>query len=121
MFIVNLIKGDSMNLFDNLAAHGLTIDVLQVLIISAIFVVLIGMYWQFFAIGIGFLFCVYVFGGDTLPKTHELNEWKETKLEKIEDQRKEEFLKDCQSLGDSFARCMNIWSNKEIFNDNNKE
>lgn len=102
-----------MNLFENLAAHGLTMDVMQVMIVSAIFVVLIGMYWQFFAIGIGALFCFYVLAGTPEPKPHPLNEWKDTKLQKMEEQQKNQFLKDCESLGDSHDRCMNIWLDEE--------
>jgi hypothetical protein len=103
-----------MNLFENLAAHGLTIDVMQVMIVSAIFLVLIGMYWQFFAIGIGALFCVYVLAGtNDTSKPHPLNDWKDTKIQKMEEERRIEFLKDCQSLGDSHDKCMNIWLDKE--------
>jgi hypothetical protein len=103
-----------MNLFENLAAHGLTIDVMQVMIISAVFIVLIGMYWQFFAIGIGGMFCLYVLAGTpSTTKPVPLNDWKDTKLQKMEEQRRIDFLKDCQGLGDSYDRCMNIWLDKE--------
>ena len=102
-----------MNLFENLAAHGLTIDVMQIMIISAVFIVLIGMYWQFFAIGIGGMFCLYVLAGTPEVKPRPLNEWKDMKIQQIEDQRKKEFLKDCESLGDSHDNCINIWLDKE--------
>ena len=98
-----------MNLFENLAAHGLTTDILQVMIVSLVFVVLIGMYWQFFAIGIGGLFCVYVLAGTPTDVPKPLNDWKDKKVVQVEEQRKQEFLKDCQGLGDSYDKCMNIW------------
>jgi hypothetical protein len=101
-----------MSLFENLAAHGLTIDVMQVMIVSAIFLVLVGMYWQFFAIGIGGLFCIYVLAGTPnidATKQAPLNDWKDKKLQQMQ----KEFLKDCQSNGDTHEKCMSIWLDKE--------
>jgi hypothetical protein len=31
----------------------------------------------------------------------------------MEEQQKNQFLKDCESLGDSHDRCMNIWLDEE--------
>jgi hypothetical protein len=55
-----------MELFDNLATIGLTAKVLQFIIIGAIAVVLLGIFWRYIVFGIGILFCVYVFA---MPST----------------------------------------------------
>jgi len=50
-----------MELFDNLAEVGLTTGVLQIIIVAAIAIFLVGMYWRFIVTGIGIVFCVVVF------------------------------------------------------------
>jgi flagellar basal body-associated protein FliL len=50
-----------MELFDTLASVGLTTRVLQIIIIFAIVIVLLGIFWRYIVFGFGILFCVYVF------------------------------------------------------------
>ena len=50
-----------MELFDNLATFGLTTKILQFIIIGAIAIFLLGMFWRFIVVGIGIAFCVAVF------------------------------------------------------------
>jgi type IV secretory pathway VirB10-like protein len=50
-----------MELFDNLASFGLTTKILQFIIIGAIAIFLLGMFWRFIVVGIGIAFCVAVF------------------------------------------------------------
>lgn len=56
----------NMQLFDNLTAVGLTTDVLQIVIISAIVIFLVGMFWRYIVIGVGLAFCIAVFA---MPST----------------------------------------------------
>ena len=56
-----------MELFDTLASVGLTTRVLQFMIISAIVIVLAGIFWQYLIVGAGIVFCVYVFAAPSPP------------------------------------------------------
>jgi hypothetical protein len=60
-----------MEIFDTLAAVGLTTRVLQIIIVSAIAIVLLGIFWQYIVVGAGLLFCAYVFAMPT-PKLVEV-------------------------------------------------
>jgi hypothetical protein len=102
-----------MNLFDNLASHGLTIDVLQVLIVSVAIIAVIGMFWHVIVIGLGAMFCVYVLAATPTETNKTLDKWKEEHIIKPEDLKKIDFMKDCQAWGESKERCDGIWTNKE--------
>jgi hypothetical protein len=101
-----------MTIFDSLANYGLTVDMLQVAIVGGVFLVLIGMYWQFFAIGTIVVFCAFTFAGTPSTSTPKLNEFKDKKIQeiqKIEDARRTEFLNDCVHYGDTLRKCELIW------------
>ena len=59
-------------MFETLSAHGITPSVLQILIVAAIAVVILGMYWQYVIAGAAILFCVYVFVMPTDASTKEV-------------------------------------------------
>lgn len=50
-----------MELFDNLAAFGLTSSVLQVIIIGGGLLLLVGFFWKYIIAGLAVAFCVAVF------------------------------------------------------------
>ena len=116
-----------MELFDTLALVGLTTRVLQIIIISAIAIVLLGIFWQYIVVGAGILFCVVVFAMPS-PKTVEVTKV-ETKVETPEvklveppppvaevkpnkPQTDEEmFIEDCQSQTKyTQAQCKALWN-----------
>ncbi len=101
-----------MEIFSSLAAYGLTKDLLQVLIVGGVFLVLIGMYWQFFAIGAIGIFIVMAFAGP-VETTAKPNVWAENKIRQIDDARKKDFIRDCVHYGDSQSKCESIWNNQE--------
>jgi hypothetical protein len=49
-----------MELLNNLASVGLSIGVLQIAIVIGVVAFIVGMFWQYFAIGLGVLFCAVV-------------------------------------------------------------
>ena len=89
-----------MELFDTLATFGLTTKVLQFIVIAAIAVVLIGMYWRIIAIGAGFIFCIMVFVGPT--QSASINP---------ADVVPAEFIEDCIKYGENEtkASCEKLW------------
>ena len=117
-----------MELFDTLASVGLTTRVLQIIIVSAIAIVLLGIFWQYIVVGAGLLFCVYVFAMPS-PKTIEVTKV-ETKVElpevkqieppppvaEVKPETKEQsdermFLEDCQSQTKyTQAQCKALWN-----------
>jgi hypothetical protein len=117
-----------MELFDTLASVGLTTRVLQIIIISAIAIVLLGIFWQYIIVGAGLLFCVYVFAMPA-PKPVEVTKV-ETKVEtpelklveppppvaEVKPETKEQsdermFLEDCQSQTKyTQAQCKALWN-----------
>jgi hypothetical protein len=117
-----------MELFDTLASVGLTTRVLQIIIVSAIAIVLLGIFWQYIVVGAGLLFCVYVFAMPA-PKTVEVSKV-ETKVElpevkqiepsppvsEVKPETKEQadermFLEDCQSQTKyTQAQCKALWN-----------
>ena len=102
-----------MEIFSTLAAYGLTKELLQLLIVGGVFLVLIGMYWQFFAIGAIGVFMFMVFAGNPLDSTAKPNAWAENKIRQIDDERKKDFMRDCMHYGDSQYKCESIWNNQE--------
>ena len=116
-----------MELFDTLASVGLTTRVLQIIIVSAIAIVLLGIFWQYIVVGAGLLFCVYVFAMPS-PKTIEVTKV-ETKVELPEVKQieppppvaevkpskpqtdEEMFIEDCQSQTKyTQAQCKALWN-----------
>jgi len=95
-----------MELFDNLAAHGLSISTLQVLILGGIAIYLIGTYWQVIVAGLGIAFCVAVFAMPTQA----------SKLEKVNpaDVAPVEFIEDCMHYNQvSKEQCKQMWKDRE--------
>lgn len=117
-----------MELFDTLASAGLTTKVLQVLIISAIVIVLAGIFWKYLVAGAGILFCVYVFAMPS-GKVVEVAKQAEQKVvaevkelespppvAEVKPQTDEEmFLEDCKlHSGYTPSQCKALWeSNKD--------
>jgi hypothetical protein len=112
-----------MELFDTLASVGLTTRVLQIIIVSAIVIVLAGIFWQYLVVGAGIVFCVYVFAMPS-PKPVEvakveqsvsLPEVKQVEppppVAEVKPQTDEEmFLEDCNlHSGYTSAQCKALW------------
>lgn len=119
-----------MELFDNLAAVGLTTNVLQIIILSAIAIFIVGMYWRFIVIGVGLVFCIAVFAMPSKKAEVQqiaavtppvVQEWKpeEPKQEPkppvaqmTPDQ--EMFMEDCKLYGGmSQSECAMLWRERE--------
>jgi hypothetical protein len=99
-----------MELFDTLAAFGLTTKVLQFIIIGAIAIFLVGMYWRFIVIGAGILFCAYVFASPSKTPVSLDEPTKVIEKVKPEDKAPEEFLTDCQLYNETTrTQCELIW------------
>lgn len=124
-----------MQLFDNLAAVGLTTDVLQIVIISAIVIFLVGMYWRYIVIGVGLAFCIAVFAMPSKkvdkpievavvpPVLKEEPKWEEVKPQPPVAEVKPEpkmsegqqmFMDDCKLYGGlSKDECTALWNDRE--------
>jgi hypothetical protein len=123
-----------MELFDNLAEVGLTTGTLQIIIVAAIAIFLVGMYWRFIVTGIGILFCVVVFAMPAkkdgqpveIAKSQTVKEepkWEEIKPEppvvaaKPETKPKtdqELFMEDCRVYGGlTQSQCGALWRDRE--------
>ena len=117
-----------MELFDTLASVGLTTRVLQIIIISVIAIVLLGIFWQYIVVGAGILFCVVVFAMPS-PKPIEVTKVEqkvetpevkqieplppvaEVKPETKEQSDERMFLEDCQSQTKyTQAQCKALWN-----------
>jgi hypothetical protein len=120
-----------MELFDTLASVGLTTRVLQIIIISAIIIVLAGIFWQYLVVGAGIVFCVYVFAAPS-PQPVEVTKVEKTVLvpevQKIEPappvaevkpETKEQsdermFLEDCGlHSGYTPSQCKALWESSK--------
>ena len=123
-----------MELFDNLAAVGLTTGVLQIIIVAAIAIFLVGMYWRFIVTGIGIVFCVVVFAMPSkndsksievakAPIVNEEPKWEEVKPQppvaevKPESKPKTDqqlFMEDCNVYGGlTQSQCAALWRDRE--------
>lgn len=128
-----------MDFFDNLASFGLTIAVLQVIILATIGVFILGLYWRYIVAGIGIMFCVVVFAmpskkvekpietmtpsavkEETVTKSLKPDEQvAEVKPEpvpevKLEPTEKDMFMEDCQKYGGYTAsQCVALWNDRE--------
>ena len=116
-----------MELFDTLASVGLTTRVLQIMIISAIIIVLAGIFWQYLVVGAGIVFCVYVFAAPSTKtvevanieqKNQEVISTPEVKqiepvppVVEVKPQSDEEmFLEDCNlHSGYTKSQCKALW------------
>lgn len=101
-----------MDLFNSLASIGLSRELLQVFIVCGVFIVLLGMYWQFFAIGAIGVFVMFLFAPNVESKP-KLNSFADSKIQQIENDRKKDFMSDCMRYGDTEQKCLNIWNNQE--------
>lgn len=113
-----------MGLFDNLAAVGLTTGVLQIIIIAAIAIFLVGMYWRFVVTGIGIVFCVAVFAMPSKndsksievaksPAVVDEPKWEEVKPETKPQTDQELFMSDCSVYGGlTQSQCAALWRDR---------
>jgi cell division protein FtsW (lipid II flippase) len=116
-----------MQLFDNLAAVGLTTNILQIVIISAIVIFLVGMFWRYIVVGVGVVFCIAVFAMPAKkddkptevavapivieePKLQEVKPQPEPKMPPDQ----EMFMEDCKLYGGlSQSECNALWHDRE--------
>ena len=123
-----------MQLFDNLAAVGLTTSVLQIVIISAIVIFIVGMYWRYIVVGVGVVFCIAVFAMPAkkddkpievavVPVVKDEPKWEEVKpqppVAEVKPEPKmspdqEMFMEDCKLYGGlSQSECNALWRDRE--------
>ena len=108
-----------MDLFDTLSSYGLTIKVLQILIVVAIAIFIIGMYWRQIVIGAGIIFCfvVFVMPAKSVALAENAVAKVEDKVEAIHpaDVAPTEFIDDCIRLnaGATKASCEKLWKEKD--------
>jgi hypothetical protein len=123
-----------MQLFDNLAAVGLTTNVLQIVIISAIVIFIVGMYWRYIVVGVGVVFCIAVFAMPAkkddkpievavVPVVKDEPKWEEVKpqppVAEVKPEPKmspdqEMFMEDCKLYGGlSQSECNALWRDRE--------
>jgi hypothetical protein len=123
-----------MQLFDNLAAVGLTNNVLQIVIISAIVIFIVGMYWRYIVVGVGVVFCIAVFAMPAkkddkpievavVPVVKDEPKWEEVKpqppVAEVKPEPKmspdqEMFMEDCKLYGGlSQSECNALWRDRE--------
>jgi hypothetical protein len=123
-----------MQLFDNLAAVGLTTNVLQIVIISAIVIFIVGMYWRYIVVGVGVVFCIAVFAMPAkkddkpievavVPVVKDEPKWEEVKpqppVAEVKPEPKmspdqEMFMEDCKLYGElSQSECNALWRDRE--------
>lgn len=103
-------------MFETLSAHGITPSVLQILIVAAIAVVILGMYWQYVIAGAAILFCVYVFVMPTDASTKEVKKPETVKSVVVEekDDTPIEYIQDCMRLNSkSEFDCKVLWHDRE--------
>ena len=99
-----------MELFDTLASVGLTTRVLQIIIVSAIAIVLLGIFWRYIVVGAGLLFCVYVFAMPSPKQVESLPPVAEVKPNKPQTDE-EMFIEDCQlQTKYTQAQCKALWN-----------
>lgn len=115
-----------MELFDTLASVGLTTRVLQIIIVSAIAIVLLGIFWRYIVVGVGLLFCVYVFAMpspkpvevvkvEQIVETPEVKQIEPPPVAEVKPNKpqtdEEMFIEDCQSQTKyTQAQCKALWN-----------
>jgi divalent metal cation (Fe/Co/Zn/Cd) transporter len=104
-------------LMDSLAHYGLTPSVLQVGIVAAVVLVIVGMYWHYILAGAAMLFTLFVFSSgnqidvDKLVKMDEVVVSKPVETEKQRWHR--QFMEDCTTVTEnSKETCENIWNDR---------
>jgi len=102
-------------MFETLSSHGITPSVLQILIIVAITVVILGMFWQYILAGAAILFCVYVF---IIPdaSTKEVKKPETVKSVVVEekDDTPIEYIQDCMRYtSKNETACIKLWHERE--------
>jgi hypothetical protein len=126
-----------MELFDTLASIGITTRVLQIIVVAAIAIVLVGLYWRYIVIGAGILFCVVVFAMPSkqdkpvevkalpeMPQVEKLSpEVQQVEpappVAEVRNETKEEsdermFLEDCKlHSGYTSAQCTALWNDQK--------
>ena len=106
-------------MFELLASYGITTSILQLSIIAAIAVVILGMYWHYIVPGVAILFCVYVFTMPTTKNTNNMVEVKqsapvETVISEEKDDTPAEYIQDCMKYTDKKeSGCRDLWHERE--------
>jgi divalent metal cation (Fe/Co/Zn/Cd) transporter len=104
-------------LFDSLAHYGLTPSVLQVGIVVAVILVIVGMYWHYILAGAAMLFTLFVFAsGNQIDVDNfvNMNEFVASRPVETEKQRwHRQFMEDCRTVTEnSKETCENIWNDR---------
>ena len=103
-------------MFEILQSHGITYGVIALIIIIAIIVVLIGMFWQYVAIGSVGLFCVYAIAMGIIPDKKDKPEVKQETL--VEQTIKspevpKEYIEDCKRYTEKTKdECITLWNER---------
>jgi hypothetical protein len=100
-------------MFETLSSYGITPTYLQIGIVAIAAAFVIGMFWQYILIGVGLLFCVYVFAMPSKPSNEKPITSKETVIEE-NDGTPKEYLQDCMRLtGKKEFDCRIMWQDRE--------
>lgn len=105
-------------MFETLSTYGITPSVLQIIIVAAIAVVILGMFWQYVIAGAAILFCVYVFVMPTDASTKEVKkpETVNSVILEEKDDTPIEYIQDCMRLtGKNDFDCKLMWHDREKY------
>ena len=103
-------------MFDSLTHYGLTQSILQILIITGVVLVVIGMFWHYILAGSLVLFAFVVFFYES-PGTHPVAPIASVKsVPPVETEKQRwhrQFMEDCTTVADnSTETCDNIWNDR---------
>ena len=104
-------------LMDSLAHYGLTPSVLQVLIVTGVVLVIIGMYWHYILAGSAVLFTLFVFAsGNTVTAANHEPVEPVVAVKPVETEKQRwhrQFMEDCTTVAEnSKETCENIWNDR---------
>jgi hypothetical protein len=107
-------------MFDSLAHFGLTIEVLQALIIGGVLIVIIGTFWHYILAGCAVVFCLCVLCANVKP-SYKIEQpvasvkpiVPSTPVETEKQRWHRQFMEDCTTVADnSTETCENIWNDR---------
>jgi len=100
-------------MFELLSSYGITPPILQTLIVAAVAVVILGMYWKYVIFGTCILFCVYVFAMPNAKREDVVKEEQVKPVKEILGEMPKEYLEDCMLYtGKDEAGCRDLWNDR---------
>ena len=107
-------------MFDSLAHFGLTIGVLQVLVVGGVILVIVGTFWHYILAGCVVLFSLYVLCANVSPPTKVEQPIASIKpivptvpIETEKQRWHRQFIEDCTTIAENSSEtCENIWNDR---------